>query len=286
LLVAEGLQLSIKDFAVLAYSRFKSKTFFNFRVPVLSLLCGAALALTTLPAAADPVNLVQNGSFNTVAGWNPAASGSAATSSNLPGWQFTSCVNACTGGANNLFSFVLQPNYTTAGINDAQDGHDTYFYGGGPGVSPDGGNAYTADGAHEVGIMEQSISGLSVGQSYQLSFYQASMEQTGYTGAFTGNWEVGFGNQLAFSQNMSNPSQGYTGWTLQTMDFTATSVTQALLFAATATNSYPPFLLMDGVSLTAVPEPASIAVVGVGVLGLVMLRRRRRSAPCGVNVVV
>ncbi len=271
---------------MLEHYRFKSQTLFNFRVPGLSLLCGAALALAALPASADPVNLVQNGSFNTVAGWNPAASGSAATSSDLPGWSFTSCVNACTGGANNLFSFVLQSNYTTAGINDAQDGHNTYFYGGGPGVSPDGGNAYTADGAHEVGIMEQSISGLTVGQTYQLSFYQASMEQAGYSGAFTGSWEVGFGNQLAFSQSMANPSQGYTGWTLQTMDFTATSMTQALLFAATATNSYPPFLLMDGVSLTAVPEPASIAMVGVGVLALVMLRRRRRTDSVKVNVVV
>jgi hypothetical protein len=45
---------------------------------------------------------------------------------------------------------------------------------------------------------------------------------------------------------------------------------------ASATNSYPPFLLLDGVSLTAVPEPASIALVGVGVLALLALRRRRR----------
>jgi len=244
----------------------------------MSLLCGAMLALAAPKAAADPLNLVQNGGFDTAAGFNPATTGSAATSSNLPGWQFSSCLYDCQGSSK-LFSFVLQPNYTTAGIYDAEDGHYTTFYGGGPGVSPDGGNAYTADGGHEIGIMDQVINGLTVGQTYQLSFYQASMEQAGYPGSFTGNWSVGFGNQVQSSQQISNASGSYTNWTEQTMDFTATSVSQALLFMATATNSYPPFLLLDGVSLTAVPEPASIALVGVGVLGLLALRRRRQTAP-------
>ena len=244
-------------------------------------VCSALLGLASPPAAADPLNLVQNGGFATAAGFTPYPNGSEATSSNLPGWQFSSCVASC-DGTGKLFSFILQPNYTTAGIYDAEDGHYTTFAGGGPGVSPDGGNAYTADGGHDVGILEQSVSGLTVGQTYQLSFYQASMEQSGYPGAFSGAWEVGFGNQIQFSQNLTNPSQTYTGWTQQTMDFTATSMTQALLFAATATNSYPPFLLLDGVSLTAVPEPASIAVVGVGLLGLLALRRRRQSAKRGI----
>jgi hypothetical protein len=268
---------------VFEHFKVKSQVVLNLKVSAAAVLFCAGVAISASQAAADPVNLVQNGSFNAAPSFNPYPNGSAATSGNLPGWQFSSCISACTGGSNNLFSFIVQPNYTTAGIYDAQDGHYTTFYGGGPGVSPDGGNAYTADGGHEVGILGQAIYGLTVGQTYQLSFYQASMEQTGYPGGFTGDWQVGFGNQVQSSQQMVNASASYTDWTEQTMDFTATSVNQALMFMASANNGYPPFLLLDGVSLTAVPEPASIALVGVGVIGLLVLRRRRQSGGAGAG---
>jgi hypothetical protein len=269
---------------VFGHFRFLSTISFN-RKFYAGLLAGCAiLTFSAGHAEADPLNLVQNGSFENTVGFNPGngtgQTGSEATSSNLPGWQFSTCLSSC-NGSSKLFSFITQPNYTTNGIYDGEDHHYTTFYGGGPGVSPDGGNAYTADGGHEVGVMGQTISGLTVGNTYQLSFYQASMEQTGYAGAFTGAWDVWFGNQMQASTTMTNPSATYTGWTEQTMDFTATSVSQALMFMATATNSYPPFLLLDGVSLTAVPEPASFALVGVGILGLVVLRRRRQTAAGG-----
>jgi hypothetical protein len=242
-----------------------------------------ALALSMSGAAADPLDLVQNGAFNTAAGFNPAQAGSEVTNSNLPGWQLSSCITACTSNRNNVFSFIAQSNYTTAGIYDAQFNQESTFFNGGPGGSPDGGNAYTADGGYEIGILGQMVNGLSAGQTYQLSFYQASMEQSGYPGGFTGDWKVGFGNQVQTSQQMVNASTSYTDWTKQTMDFTATSASQALLFMASANNSYPPFLLLDGVSLTAVPEPASLALVGLGVAGLLVLRRRRQTAASGAG---
>ena len=245
-------------------------------------LFATALIIPAGRAAADPLNLVQNGSFNTAAGFNPAQTGSEVTDSNLPGWQLSTCQKACAAGANNVFSFIAQSNYTTAGIYDAQYNQESTFFST-PGISPDGGNAYTADGGYEIGVLGQMVNGLTVGQTYQLNFYQASMEQSGYPGGFTGAWQVGFGNQVQSGQQMVNPSTSYTNWTEQTMDFTATSVNQALMFMASANNSYPPFLLLDGVSLTAVPEPASIALVGVGVVGLLALRRRRQTAAAGAG---
>jgi hypothetical protein len=58
--------------------------------------------------------------------------------------------------------------------------------------------------------------------------------------------------------------------------FTATATSQALSFlAAGGSNGAPPMALLDGISIDPVPEPASIAIFGLGLLGLAGLRRRR-----------
>ena len=74
------------------------------------------------------------------------------------------------------------------------------------------------------------------------------------------------------------PSEGFSGWMRQTMDFTPTSATEVLSFLAVGNLPFPPFALLDGVSLTssAVPEPASCTILGFGLAGLGGLARWRR----------
>jgi len=248
----------------------------NRRLWVAVLVAGTALCGSARLAAADPVNLVGNGSFQDTIGFDPSQTGSEVTNGNLTDWQISGCLSGCTAGPSNQYSFILQSDYATNGfyINEFNE-HD-YFYGGGPGASPQGGNLYAADGGFQVGMLEQTVKGLTVGQTYQLSFFQASAEQKSFPGAFTASWEVGFGSQTQQSTGMVNATEGYTGWVKDTMDFTATAADEVLWFMATSTNSYPPFLLLDGVSLTQVPEPATFGVVAVGLAGLAAVRRRRR----------
>ena len=85
---------------------------------------------------------------------------------------------------------------------------------------------------------------------------------------------------------MTVPSGGASAWAQQTMSFVANAASETLFFFATASaGANPPFLLLDGVSLNdttvaavaAVPEPATLALTAIGVLGTMVVARRRRA---------
>ncbi len=234
------------------------------------------------PAAASPINLVQNGSFEdstATYNYNGTQIGTEVSNSNLANWQVTGCTTYCG------FQFLGNSNLGSSGIYDQEDGHQSTFYST-PGASPDGGNVFISDATHETQVLNQAIAGLRVGDIYTVSFYQASMQQTGFSGAYTANWGVGLGsfaqpNGLP-SATMYNPSQGSTGWVKQSLSFVANATNETLFFLAMASNgANPPFLLLDGVTLTddavAVPEPGTIGMAAVGLIGLTLIRRRRRA---------
>jgi len=74
-------------------------------------------------------------------------------------------------------------------------------------------------------------------------------------------------------------SHGFTGWRLETMTFTATTTgSEVLNFLALGyPNGVPPIVMLDGVSFSsAVPEPSTVSMLVIGVLGLGAARLRRR----------
>ena len=77
---------------------------------------------------------------------------------------------------------------------------------------------------------------------------------------------------------MNNVSHGFTGWVYQTLTFVTTVANPVLSFLAVGTPSgQPPFVLLDGVSVTVVPEPATGTILIAGIAGLIGLARRRRA---------
>lgn len=152
-------------------------------------------------------------------------------------------------------------------------------------TSPDGGNFLAVDADFlNKGPLVTTLNGLTVGETYTLSFYQAVAKQSvaGNTGAVWSDWQVSVGSTVigTSTQQTASTSNGFfSGWLLQTMTFQATAASETLSFLAQGgPTGLPPFVLLDGVSVTAasaVPEPTMLALVGLGLAGIGLSRRKR-----------
>ncbi len=181
-----------------------------------------------------------------------------------------------------------------------------------------GGPAYNyveADGNpyYESGF-NYSVTGLTVGTTYQLSFYQAASQEVGFSGATTNQWIVSLGTSglyvesttapgvpdnacgsncqyvstdatasIAATTLMNVPNEGLVNWNYVTVDLTADATTDLLSFLAWGDNgntaNLPPMAFLTGVNAPPglVPEPGTLSLFGVGLLGLGAVMRRRRA---------
>lgn len=130
--------------------------------------------------------------------------------------------------------------------------------------------------------LSQTVSGLTVGQTYTLSFLQAS---EGYNSDQV-RVSVNGGPGTIFSSPpyiAGGPGNGFWNvWVTQTYSFVATSSTDTISFDTNGLNLACCDVGIDNVILSAgVPEPAAWALmlVGFGGLGAVLRSRRRTLAP-------
>lgn len=181
-------------------------------------------------------------------------------------------------------------------------------------------NYVQADGnpIYESGFNYASVTGLTVGQTYSLGFYEAASQQLGFTDATTNQWIVALGAvgsslysasasapttpdvycgvdcvytdtdptaSVAASTLMTVPSEGLSDWQYTSVNLTASATTETLSFLAWGDNgnttNLPPMAFLTGVNspsnLVSTPEPASIAIMAVGLVGLGGIARRRRA---------
>jgi len=244
----------------------------------------AATAFLAIPAQALPILPVQNLTFSTFSGSAPKNSFTSVAPAN---WTKTS------GG--NLV-FIDAPGTATSGVG----GYAVY----GPFPNPPpGGNFVQADGNPDFeSVFYQTITGLTIGQHYELSFWQAAGQQTGFDGATTEQWIVSLGKSIltdhvvgttgsysnpdagastVATHLMSTPNHGVYNWEQVTIDLVADDTTQILSFLAWgdggSTINQPPTVFLAGVnSPSRLPEPMTLSLFSAGLAGLALRRRAQK----------
>lgn len=196
---------------------------------------------------------------------------------NLSGWSIN-------GGYTFLFTPGSGVSGTTADTtgSNGQSGN-LRLWGPGNGsnngltLSPTGGNFIGQDAAYQQKAITQTISGLTAGQSYLLSFDWAAAQQYGFDGATYDQWQVSLGSQRQDTSVINLANHGFSGWMHQNFTYTATSSSETLsFFAAGGPGGVPPFTLLDNVSMQAVPEADTVVAVLTGVMGFAAFARRRK----------
>jgi PEP-CTERM motif len=277
----------------------------------------AILAAVSAPALAAG-NLVTNGGFETNFGFGqfnqtlPGASGG--QNASHPGttandWTVTGTFNTSTYG------FIFQNGHSFTNTDSTIGPTSQYQNSAGfsnlplwagthsvPNGSGDGTSFYGVDSTFQPSALTQEIGGLTVGDTYTISFKYAAAQQLNFDGNSTDQWVVMLGGQtIATTTKIDLLSHQFSGWFTETATFTYDGVgsNPGLLsfvnngqggcnadfmgcLAPDPTGSgAPPFSLLDGVSLTgSAPEPSTWAMMFIGFGGLAYagLRNRRREA--------
>lgn len=125
-----------------------------------------------------------------------------------------------------------------------------------------------------LGSVSQTIGDLINGQAYRISYW-VSKNPDGGDATRTGTISIG-NNSGGFTFSAATPGGAGMIWEQRFFDFVANGTSGTLSFAADASAGccYGPAL--DNVSIAAIPEPATWAmmIAGIGLVGATMRRRR------------
>lgn len=254
---------------------------------LLFLVCAAACALGG-PASGSPVNLIVNGDFENVTG---GASGQVGvggfgvsdwTAVRLSGSSFSDPYNAVWIATSSAIS------EGGGGVFNVWSNSQMTLWGSIP-PSPSGGNLalLEADWGWVKSEMTQTVTGLTPGLQYRLTFDWAAGQQFQQSGDTATRFDVRLGSESYSTVSRAVPDGTFVPWQSEVFIFTATAPTDTFGFLAYGTPSGNfPMAMIDNISL--VEDSAPVPEIGTaglgtmlalvtGTLGILERRRRRGS---------
>ncbi len=139
--------------------------------------------------------------------------------------------------------------------------------------------SYSLDlSGNDDGVISQSFA-TNVGQHYRVSFSMAGNPDDPTDATKT--IQVGLSQQPLYTFDTTGHTRSNMGWAAKSFDFIATGNVSKLHFSGTQESAYGAAL--DNISVTAVPEPESYALLlaGLGVITTLSRRRTRSSKERG-----
>jgi hypothetical protein len=252
----------------------------DMRMRLLSTVAVVAAA-AAISSSASAFEFVTNGGFETTTytqntQFGGQSGGAYVASQGVTGWTGA-------GGTALQFYFFGGTQTTVNPIDRFNDPNDTLDLAS-AGFSPNGGNFVGLDGDQDPnvavqGSISQVINGLVIGEFYNLNFNWGAAQLFNRNGPTTEQLRITFGGDTVTTGVLAIPNQGFSGWQTGHFQFQASSTSQTLSFLSVGTPfGLPPIAVLDGVSLTAVPEPTTWAMMLLGFGGIgAMIRRRRQT---------
>jgi PEP-CTERM motif len=233
-------------------------------------ILAALAAILGTAASAHAKQFVVNGDFTELS----KGVGELGTNTQATGWDanggYTFAMTDGTVGSTGTFGNVSLWTASNGGANRWN------------GLTASGvGNFAALDGESSPAPLTQTIMGLTVGETYTLSFRYAFAQQTGFMGNTKQSVTASLGGSDIIQILVNPQSKGFFGWGTFTDKITADATSETLSFLAAGSPAAPPFTLLSEISLTGgVPEASTWAMmlIGFGGVAFAAFRSRRRVA--------